>query len=126
MVELAFVNVNISRRTRDRYPRSRSVSGKLSAACLPKISAGVSAATFVLLIDSLFVERLAVHALLPGAMRFFVMAIAAAGLVMCFVPLDRRLERFARFSCWPLPRRLPSSFGSVRQRRRAPRCNLAR
>jgi two-component system LytT family sensor kinase len=55
--------------------------------------AGVSAATFVLLIDSSFVERLGVHASLPGAMRFFVMAIAAAGLVMCFVPLDRRLER---------------------------------
>ena len=55
--------------------------------------AGVSGTALILLIDSTFVREQAAHAPHPGAMRFFVAAILATDLLVCFAPLDRSLLR---------------------------------
>jgi two-component system LytT family sensor kinase len=54
--------------------------------------ASVSGTALILVVNSTFVRQLTAHASQPGAMRFFVAAILATDLLVCFAPLDRSLR----------------------------------
>jgi two-component system LytT family sensor kinase len=55
--------------------------------------ASISAALLILVFDTPFVRQLAANASHPRAVRFFLMTILVTDLLVCFVPLDRRLTR---------------------------------